>query len=465
MNIAERIAEFTLKTDFNSLPDAVIHEAKRTLLEAIATMVLGSNLKLGWSIGNMLAGSEGTAGAFVVGRTGKLPLETAALYNTAIADVPDSTGGYYRGTVHPGKNVVPASLTTVSYLQKSGRDLILAIVLGTESYYRLDLLIGGPHSTRGHYTNGTLGTIGSAVSVGKLFGLDKNALAGALGSAAMMAPCTVGGKSMFRSIARPLAIGQSSVVAITAVKMAQARIFGPTDIFECSGGFCMALSGVDQFDHFQDDFGETWECLSSYKKPFAGCRLSHLARQGARDLRNKYGIKAEDIAQVVVKQAEATLTVVGHHANIRANVVEHSCSAPYLMANVFLYGDLGPDVLSEERMNDRRVHELAERISIIGDPALTARWAREHCRGGSIEVTLKDGRVYSYFQEHLEGDPVEGWQMSDEALEDKLRFFTRGMLESHEAEEVIRLVRHLDELDNLDRLVACLATDRHPTRP
>jgi 2-methylcitrate dehydratase PrpD len=50
-------------------------------------------------------------------------LKTAASYNTAIIDCNDATGDYWKGVVHPGKNVVPASLTIAISMEKKRQGL------------------------------------------------------------------------------------------------------------------------------------------------------------------------------------------------------------------------------------------------------------------------------------------------------------------------------------------------------
>lgn len=77
---------------------------------------------------------------------------------------------------------------------KSGKDLILAIVLGNECCFRIDLILGGPVKAKGYYADGILGSFGSVIAVGKLFGLKKEDLQGGIGIGGLLAPTTLGGQ-------------------------------------------------------------------------------------------------------------------------------------------------------------------------------------------------------------------------------------------------------------------------------
>lgn len=420
-------------------------------------MVLGSGSRLGKRIGELLATGEESPEAILVGRGVKRKLRTAVLYNTAIADCTDSAGGYYRGVVHPGKNIVPTSLTVASAKDKSGKDLILAIVTAIECYSRIDSVMAATLGARGFYSDGPVGAIGSAIAAGRLFGLDREGLTGAIGNVAMLAPCTLGGSSMFKSAARPLCLGLGSANSILAVTMAQKGIEGPSDIVECRGGFCQALADVTDLSKVTETLGEKWEITMFYYKPFVGCRLTHLARQGAQALKNEHGLKAEDIKQVIVRQARGALTVVRHHAVAGENIVAHSCSGPYLIANVLMWDDVGPDVLAEARMNDPRIHELADKIEIVEDPELTRRWEKEHLRGGRIEIITKEGKTYSYSGEYAKGDPLDGWRMTDAELRDKFHTFTEGILTAKRVSKIMEIISALEELDTIRTLMNLLA--------
>lgn len=459
MGVTEQLSEFVSQMSYSRLPDAVIKEAKRTVLESIANILLGSSSELAKTMAKILL-VEGPSEAVCIGARKRGSLKNAVFYNAAVADTVDSAGGFFKGVIHPGKNLVPSSLTVASATGKSGKDLILATVLGTECCFRIDLVIGGPIKAKGYYADGILGSFGSVIAVGKLFGLQKEDLQGAIGISGLLAPTTLGGASMFRSAARPLTMGQSSANAILAVFMQQAGIRGPSDILERQvGGFGQALAGIADLSMITEGLGKVWECLLCHKKPFVGCRLTHSARQGAELLKKKHGIKLDDIKAVTVGVRRGSLTVIGHYVPVGGNIVEHSCSGPYLIANALMYDDTGPGCLSQERMNDPKVHELADKIEILEDPELT-KLVEETPMGSKwpahLQIVIESGEKYSCFIERVKWDPLEGVAATDAEIEDKFRLYASGILGPQETKDVIAMVSHLEELDNVAKLMDLL---------
>lgn len=459
MGVTADLAHFVAETTYEGLPGSVVREAKRTLLEGIANALLGSGTKLGKTMAGVLTGVKEEPIATFIGTGVKGAIKSAAFYNTAITDCNDAAGGYWKGIVHPGKNVVPATLTVASAQGKSGKDLILAMILGIECYLRIDLVMAASLALRGQYDDGVVGTIGSAIAIGKLLGLDKKNIQGAIGNAAILSPCSIGGTSYFRSASRPLTMGQSSSSAITAVLMQQAGVHGPSEILECEGGFVRALSDCTDLSSITQDLGKEWECLYLYKKPFVGCRLTHSTREAAQLLKREHNIKAEDIVSVTIWAPKSTLIVTGHHTNAGANIVEHSCSGPYLHANVLMYDDTGPGCLGDERMNDIKVHELASRINIVEDPEATRLISKgyEWAYRGKIEIVTRGGKKYSYIAEHVKWDPFEGFAATDAELEEKLRIYAGGLLSQEKIDAIIRTVSNLEQLDNTAELMRLLA--------
>lgn len=229
---------------------------------------------------------------------------------------------------------------------------------------------------------------------------------------------------------------------------------------ECQvGGFGQALAGIAGLSKITEDLGKVWECLVCNKKPFVGCRLTHSARQGAEVLKKKHGIEADKIKAVTVRVRRGSLTVIGHHAQTGANIVEHSCSGPYLIANAIMYDDTGPGCLSKERMNDPKVHELADKIEILEDLELT-KLVEETPMGSkwpaNLQIVMESGEKYSYFIERVKWDPLDGGAATDAEIEDKFRLYASGILSPQETKDVIAMVSHLEELDNVAKLMDLL---------
>jgi 2-methylcitrate dehydratase PrpD len=440
----------------DSLPRDVMHAVRRLVEESVAVSVLGGRMALGRQIGSAMG--FGDVVYAVGGREDVTSVSRAAFVNAAWADCNDSAGGSYSAPLHPAKNLIPAALAVAFTENKGGRDLVRAVALGTEFAFRLDAAIGLEHMARGHYSDGPIGALAASISVGILRELDPQQLAAAVDIAALLAPATVGGANMWIASGRPLALGRAAASGIDAVTAAVAGMAGPEDALGCAGGFADALSGRVSLEPLTADLGRTWQCVAHYLKPFVGCKLTHPAREGLRVLKRDHGLRPEHVTRIVVDHPLYDIPVVGHHPTIGDNEVACSCSAPYLMACSLLYDELGPEVLSDERMNDPAVHDLAARISIVEDPAMTALYATGMSTRGEIGTPIRmvverdEGPPLTYATNRVKGDPFEGSEVTDSELDEKFRRYVGGRLDPARASACVELLANLDAVDDLGSL-------------
>ena len=453
MGATRTLAEFVENAEYDDLPEVVLRATRRLLLESIAVSILGSHLQLGVTIGSQL-GVEGAIYA-LPDRSVPSSAARAAFANAAWADCNDAAGGSYKSPVHPAKNLIPSVLAVAFAEKTGGREIMLAAALGIECVFRIDLAIGLEHLARGQYSDGTIGTLGAAIAVGKARGLAARDLEAAIGNASLLAPATVGGPNMWTSAGRPLALGQAAASGILAVDMARAGVRGPADALECQGGFADALAGTRSLERVTRDLGSVWESTFHYLKPFVGCKLTHPARQGIQTLKRDRQLGAAAVENITVYHPLYDIAVIGDHPQVGEDEVAHSASSAYLMANTLLYDDDGPGVLSPTRLSDEAVHELAEKVIVLEDPELTRIYeGGMEARGDAgtpirMEVLLKTGETLTYATSRVKGDPFEGWEVTDEELAEKYFEYVDGLQTPVEAAAVIDFVSRLHEAEDL----------------
>jgi 2-methylcitrate dehydratase PrpD len=233
---------------------------------------------------------------------------------------------------------------------------------------------------------------------------------------------------------------------------------GPEDSLACEGGFADALAGRRDLGSLTKDLGQTWHCAAHYLKPFVGCKLTHPAREGLQRLKLDVGLRADQVERIVVGHPIVDLPVISHHPKLGENEVAYSCSSPYLMACALLYDELGPEVLAGARMNDQAVHELAARISIVEDPRLTALYAAGMSARGEIGTPIEmfvertDSDTLVYETNRVKGDPFDGWEVTDEELDEKFLRYVDARLPRHQAEACVKLFASLGDVGDLTSL-------------
>jgi len=447
--VTDEIADFAATATLDRVDPGAVVVARRLLIESVATAAFGSQLGLGRRIATPLGWVA--HGPAVPPSVASVDVARVAFLNAAWTDCNDSAGGATKVALHPGKNILPAAFSAWLSSASSGSQLVLASAVGIEVAYRLAMAAGLGHKLRGHYSDGTVGAIGSAVAVAKVHDLDAREMANAIGHACLIAPVTIGGAAMYASEGRPLAMGAAASAGVLAADMARHRVKSLDRPVEGAAGFLQALSDTGHPDVAIDKLGDLWHLASSYLKPYVGCRLTHAERETVVTTLRDRQIDPTDIVDVLLLHPSQDMPVIGHHAQPDDNAVAHSCSSSYLIANAIRYGELGPEVLGEERMRDQDLHEFANRIRVEADPALTEAYARcaadpnaRRRRPVKVTMTLNGGQAITVDCDSARGDPDAGLAMTDLELREKFVKFTSGALTRDDAYALFELLENLD---------------------
>lgn len=120
------------------------------------------------------------------GKTTTTSAYFASLINAAASHVAEQDDLHCASVVHPACVVFPAVLAAAQSLGSSGKEMILASVVGYEAACRVGEMLGQAHYAVFHVT-GTAGTIGAAVGVAKLLKLSPSQFLDAIGTAGTQA--------------------------------------------------------------------------------------------------------------------------------------------------------------------------------------------------------------------------------------------------------------------------------------
>src|SRR5262249_39793772 len=160
----------------------VRHQAKRSLINLFAVALAGCRTEPIEIALASLAEFSGGKTATLIGRTERIDALSAAFLNAASANVHDFCDTHLKTVIHPTAPVAPALLALAELRVVSGKDLLLAFILGNEIQARIGLAISPQHYNKGWHITSTCGVFGAAAGCGKLLGLDERQLAWALGT-------------------------------------------------------------------------------------------------------------------------------------------------------------------------------------------------------------------------------------------------------------------------------------------
>jgi 2-methylcitrate dehydratase PrpD len=417
-NIIDFISNLTVE----SIPDAARLTARFCLLDAVGCMVNGMHYPPVYALAKSI--SEANSGSTGILAT---PFSSsrawASFIHTHASTFFDLDDGHRKAQGHPGGVIIPLSLMTAAENGCSGKELLSAIIAGYETSVRSALIMrkaGGPRKGSGAWS-----ITGGTAAVGKLCGLSKTQLKNALGLAEYYAPQAPQDRSLAAPSSMKEGMAWAAYTAFTVVELAAAG-FDAMDPFLLDDAYC-------------SDLGKNWEIGSVYFKMHACCRFSHPVLDGLSVMMDENGITPEMIESITV-MSFSKATLLGRTAP--ENPVAAMYSIPYAIGSKLIKGEVSPREMTAESLSDRRILDIAKKVTIIEDVELTSLFP-EKCLA-KIAVCLKDGTVIRSDTLSAKGDVDNPY--SYEELKSKFLNLTRSFPESRR-EELFELIMNIENSD------------------
>jgi 2-methylcitrate dehydratase PrpD len=401
------LSAFIARLSVERVPEAVVHQAKRCLMDWLGVTLAGSADP---SAGLFLALSGemgGSPQATVIGCGRRTGLLHAVLTNGYLAHVLDfdDTFNPARTTVHGSAPVWPVVLGLAERDTVDGAQAIAAFVAGFETEVRIALAAGPAHYEAGWHVTGTVGHFGAAAAAAHLLRLQPESVASALGAAGTQA---AGLKGVYGSMGKALHPGKAAMDGLLAALLAVRGFDGSNSILETKHGFLSVLSPDPDPELAIDGLGESWNLLQDGFKPYACGSLTHPTIEAVLDLREEHDVAPEDITSI-----EATVNDYVSWVTAKRNPatgLEGKFSIYHSAAVAAVDGAASVRQFTDERVSDPAIAAMRGRVSIVVDEALPKDAA-------TVIMTLADGRSFSRTVSHNKGTP--GHPMSDEEIEAK----------------------------------------------
>jgi 2-methylcitrate dehydratase len=440
--LARRLAEWTAAVRFEQLAPEVVHEVKRRVLDSLgcAYGAYGSEVaRIARTVGTS---AESRPGATIIGlRHPALPV-LAAFANGAMVRYLDYNDTYLSlEPAHPSDNI-PACFAAAEAAGADGRALIAAIAAAYEVQCRL--CDAASIRARG-WDHVTYGCFSTALAAGKLMGLDVDRLEQAVNlagvNAAAIRQTRVGQLSMWKGCA----FANAARNGVFAACLASCGMTGPDEIFEGPMGFWKQVSGPFEMD--VEGWGPPSMILQTSIKYWPAEYHSQSAIDAALSMREQLGDPGEILA-VKISSFDAAVDIIGSetekwHPTSR-ETADHSM--PYCVAAALLDGEVGLEQFSLERIGRADVHDLMQKITVVRNPDLTARYPEGI--PNRLEITTSTGdtlvREVTYPRGHARNP------MTDEEVVTKYQALARLQLPHEKLNTLARKVWRLEQEDPRD---------------
>lgn len=444
-----QLATFAANLRFDQIPDDVIRKTEDLYLDWLGSVLAGKDSRPVEIITrfSMAMGPASGPSEILINRRHSSPL-LAAMSNAAASHVAEQDDVHNGSVFHPAAVVFPPVLAVAQALGSSGREFLLAAVIGYEVGIRIGEYLGRSHYKIFH-TTGTVGTVAAAVAVGSLLKLNPEQMLNAIGSAGTQA---AGLWEFLRDAAdsKQLHTAHAAGAGLTAAYLAQDGFTGARQILEGAQGMAAGMSSDADLSRLTDRLGERWALPETSFKFHASCRHTHPAADALQQVLRRDKLRAEDIASVVALVHQGAIDVLGPVTDPKT-VHQSKFSMGTVLGLIAQFDSAGLSQF-DDSYNAAAVTAFRGKVSMQldaeVDSAYPTRWI------GKVIVTTHDGKVYHGRVDEPKGDP--GNTLSRPEIEKKAIALAayRGGASAEEMRKVIDQAWHFTQVAKVGDLLA-----------
>ena len=440
MTAARTLADFAVGLQFEQIPTAVTERAKDCVIDIVGVCAFGSTVP---SSKILLAYADhyGKGGrSSILGTSLKVHAPFAALANGALAHsfemdslVSPSVG------VHPGASLLPPALAVAQEIGATGKEFITAFVAGFEVMHRIGDASLQTSEKLGFHVPGVTGTFGGAVVAGRLLKLNVEQMTHALGIAGSLSAGLLEFSRSGGGMVKRLHLGRAAESGVLAATLARGGFTGPATVLEGKFGYLHVFCRDGDANRFTAGLGEVWQTLRIMFKRYACHITAHVPVTAVLQLKSRYAISGEDVANVTVAGSEKMLS----HHNIAEprDMAMAQYSTPFCVALACYRDPRNPSAFSEDAVNDAAIRSLCRRVKL----ELRKQTTAENPLASRVTIRLKDGRELIEEMQHFPGMPEQ--PLDRAALREKFETITAGLRQNRPAQifnSIATLERVLD---------------------
>ncbi len=461
MGITGEVAAFVAGASYQDFSPEPLRIAKRCIVDGLGVVLVGSAEPAARIVRTYALSVGGRRESTVLGsEPARAPAHLAALVNGTAGHAMDwddtalSRSADRATLLHPTLPPLVAALAWGERMRASGKDLLVAFLVGFEVECKMAEAIFAEHWTRGFHPTNTCGIFGATSAVAKLMGLTLDEVRSAFGVAASMAS---GLGVNAGSMGKPLHVGRAAENGIVAARLSASGFRADPNALEGPRGFFQAFAGGFDRSKIARRLGNPSSIIDPGVsiKPYPCGVVGHAAMDAMLALVARYDVAPSAVDHVRIATGSNVLPPRGPFRYLRATTgLEAKFCLPFQMAAIILRRRAGVAEFTDEFVRSLPVREMMERVEAVIDPEIDGLGRDKIV--SVIELSLKDGRTLrTRSSGSYRGGP--GNPLSREELAGKFRECARGVMSEDRAGEVMEMIEHLEAVPDIRRLVRACA--------
>jgi 2-methylcitrate dehydratase len=398
-----------------AIPDDVLERAAILTFDSLACAAGAHGAPLVDAVRAVAEGSGPPEATLLFSGASASCLDAVLVNGTAVRylDLNDAFIGAGPGG-HPSDNI-PVALAVGEASGATGREVLAAIALGYELYWRLRRSVYAVAPPTVVWDGVSVSGVVAAAVSGLLMGLDgrqfEHALALGLSKGYALRQVRRGSISMVKGCANAL-VARDGVLA---ARLAEQGVTGPLEVLEGSHGV-LAAFGLDAQDGLLAELirPPDWAIRNASIKPYPAIGTAQAAITGALTVARMEDVDPADIVEVRVHlpDTKATREHVNEEYRQRPNSRESADhSVAFLMAVALEDGELSLAQFEQERWLRASTRALMERVQVVPDASLVSVDAS--CYPAVLDIHLVGGDKRAVSVMKTPGSPEAPWGFED----------------------------------------------------
>jgi len=451
------MAKFALSLQYEQIPEPERKEAKRFLLDSVGCALAALDHEDMRQAYEFVRGLGGAEQASILGHGAKTNMGNAALMNALFIRAMDYNDIYWKQDPSHPSDVIPAALAPAEHKGRSGKDLLVGILICYELEMRL-CLAADPGVREVGWHHASLTQFVSPLVAARMLGLTEDQAVAACGisgsSHFTLGGVVAGHLTNMKNTADPMA----TEAGVRAAMLASTGYTGPVELFEGKEGVFEVVRNVAwNPTKMLDGLGSEFLITDCGYKAFPTEALTHQPITAVLEVMSAHDIDPHNVAEVLVKTTTRGADILSDPSKYEPQTKETADhSLPYCIAVAVTKGNVLPSDFEEEALADPFIRETLPKIVVVADPEIDAVFPG--VKRAIVTITTDDGQSYTVQEDHAKGRAEN--PLTDEELVGKFRANASHALTESAMDRVVDATFALEEIATVGEYMKLLVRDR-----
>ena len=451
--ITETISRWAVDLEYEHLTPEAIDAAKRFLYDTIGCALGGYQVHDVQIFLDHYRRLEQPGECTVIGAGDRMNVVAASMLNALMVRAMDYNDIYWKQDPSHPSDLLGAPLAICEWKHLSGRDLILATVLGYDITMRLcHIAVPGIRERGWHHA--TLMAYATPIVAGRLLGLTPEQMQHAIGICAchrFTLGCAVAGKlTMMKNTVSPLATRDG----VEAALLAQAGYTGPEGVIEGKEGMEHCLGEGWDYSWITENLGDRFMITDCGMKSFPIEALMHSPVSATLDIVKQNGLAVDEIVEVRIESIARAADILSDPAKYDPQSKESADhSLPYAIAAAVTDRMVTPKQFKDDRLWDERLRSQMKKVKVVANEEFERAFPAKQCT--RVTVITTDGRELVNEREIPKGDPRD--PMTIEELDEKFNALAEPVLSATQRAELKKAIFDLENCEDVGEVMTLAA--------